>query len=98
MSPPPLRTQCGGCDSRTKECGDSASAHFATWFDTTFAVSDPQLKSKAILASQDAALAVLVEACQSWEGPMEGPGHCQPKATHSDPDTRLKYQVEMADI
>ena len=31
------RTQCGECDSRHKEQGDSASAQFIAWFDTTFA-------------------------------------------------------------
>ena len=85
------RTQHGGHDSNPKEQGANASAKFATWFDTTFAVSDPQLRQKAILASWDATSAILLEACQSWEGSTEASSPCQPKATHGHPNTRLEY-------
>ena len=54
------RSQHGGHDPKPKEQG--INAKFATWFDTTFAVSNPQLKQKAILASWDATTAILMEA------------------------------------
>ena len=53
------RSQRGGHDLKPKKQG--IGAEFATWFDTTFAVSNPQLKQKAILASQEATTAILME-------------------------------------
>ena len=83
------RTQCGGCDLGSKGQEDATRAQFVSWFDTAFANSDPQLKQKALLASWDAASAVLVEAQQTREEPVEGPGPCRPKVTHGHPDTRI---------
>ena len=92
------RTQCGECGSRPKEQGDGASAQFVAWFDTAFATSSPQLKQQAILASWDAASAVLAEAHQEREESMEGPGSCWLQVTHGHLNTRIEYRVEMADM
>ena len=85
------RAQHGGHNSKPKEQGASASAKFAAWFNTTFAISDPQLRRKAILASWEATSAILMEACQSQEGSTEASSLCRPKATHGCPDTQLEY-------
>ena len=70
------RTQCGEHGSGPKEQEDGTSTQFVAWFDTVFATSNPQLKQKAILASQDAALAAFAEAHQGREEPVESPGPC----------------------
>ena len=92
------RTQCGGCDSKPKEQGASIGAKFVTWFNTMVAILNPQLKQKAILASWDAATAILMEAQQSQVGLTGASGPCQPKATHGHPPTQLEYRVKTADI
>ena len=54
------RSQHGGRDLKSKEQG--IDVKFIAWFNTTFAVLNPQLKQNATLASQEATTAVLMEA------------------------------------
>ena len=56
------------------------------------------VKHKSLLASSDAASAVIVEAQWKKEEPAVGPDPCQPRATQGCFNTRVKYQAKMADI
>ena len=56
----PSGLSVGGHGPKAKE--QSLSAKFAAWFNTTFANLNPQWKQKAILASQEATLVILMKA------------------------------------
>ena len=56
------RTPRYGCSSEPKVQEDTAKKQFMAWFDTAFANLDPRVKHKALLASRDAASAVITEA------------------------------------
>ena len=62
------RTPRYGHSSEPKVQEDTAKKQFMAWFDTASASLDPRVKCKALLASRDAASAIITEAqCKSEE-------------------------------
>ena len=61
------RTPRYGCSLEPKVQEDTAREQFIAWFNTACANLDPRVKCRALLASKDAALAIVAEAQQESE-------------------------------
>ena len=96
------RTPRYGHSSEPKVQEDTARKQFIAWFNTACANLDPRVEHKALLASKDAALAIIIEAqCKSEEQARsldQTRSVDQPKATHGCSTTRTEYWVETVDI